>query len=117
MKKIHVGMALLFVVLFFSSCAISQKGKTQAPTNTHTQDTYSEQGEKADKTVNQGNGEAESALGDKYYYGIGVPKDYKEAAKWYRKAAEQGNALAQCSLGFMYDKGEGVPHDYMKAVE
>ena len=27
--------------------------------------------------------------GEAYYYGLGVPHDYAEAAKWYRKAAEQ----------------------------
>jgi len=38
---------------------------------------------------------AQWALGYTYSYGIGVPKDDKEAAKWIRKAAEQGNADAQ----------------------
>ena len=30
-----------------------------------------------------------------YDIGLGVPKDYAEAAKWVRKAAEQGNADAK----------------------
>ncbi len=33
-----------------------------------------------------------------YYNGEGVPKDYKEAVKWYRKAADQGIAHAQHNL-------------------
>ena len=31
---------------------------------------------------------AQSSLGDFYATGTGVPKDYTEAANWYRKAAE-----------------------------
>jgi TPR repeat protein len=30
-----------------------------------------------------------------YDIGLGVPKNYAEAAKWFRKAAEQGNANAK----------------------
>jgi len=30
-----------------------------------------------------------------YAIGQGVPRDYAQAAAWYRKAAEQGKALAQ----------------------
>jgi len=37
---------------------------------------------------------AQYNLGVMYYNGQGVPKDYAEAAKWYRKAAEQGLAEA-----------------------
>ena len=46
--------------------------------------------------------------GEAYYYGLGVPQDYAEAAKWYRKAADQGHADAQFSLGLMYASGRGV---------
>ena len=44
-----------------------------------------------------------------------MPKDYVEAAKWYRKAADQGYAAAQSNLGLCYVKGEGVPKDYVEA--
>ena len=33
-----------------------------------------------------------------YQYGRGVPKDYKEAVRWYRKAAAQGNEKGQKHL-------------------
>ncbi len=56
--------------------------------------------------------------------GIGVSKDFAEAARWYRKAAEQGLAPAQTSLGFCYFFGQGVSEDrgealrwYRKAAE
>ena len=51
-----------------------------------------------------------------YYEGRGVPKDYKEAIKWFRLSAEQGFAEAQYGLGSIYENGEGgVPQDYVLA--
>src|SRR5205085_11234526 len=46
----------------------------------------------------------------------GLPKDFSEAARWYRKAADQGYAEAQSYLGYMYVHGEGVPQDYTEGV-
>jgi TPR repeat protein len=68
-------------------------------------------------SAEQGDADAQSNLGTNYYYGTGVPQDYKEAAKWYRKSAEQGHAMAQNHLGFMYSNGEGVPQDDKEAVK
>ena len=53
------------------------------------------------KAAEQGNAAAQYELGDMYYWGQGVPRDYTEAMKWYRKAAEQGFAAAQYELGVM----------------
>ena len=64
----------------------------------------------------QGNANAQFALGVVYAEGNGVPQDYARAVTWYRKAAEQGNAVAQHNLGVMYGKGEGVRQDYAHAV-
>jgi TPR repeat protein len=44
-----------------------------------------------------------------YRYGQGVPKDYEEAAKWYRKSAKQGNFRAHSDLNFMYRVGQIKP--------
>ena len=50
-----------------------------------------------------------------YYNGVGVARDYAEAAKWYRKAAEQGHADAQYFLGSLYYNGQGVAQDEAEA--
>ena len=50
-----------------------------------------------------------------YAQGHGVPKNYSEAAKWFRRAANQGNADAQSNLGAMYSVGRGVPQDFVQA--
>jgi len=39
--------------------------------------------------ANQGNAEAQLELGLMYADGQGVPRDYKEAVKWFRLAADQ----------------------------
>jgi TPR repeat protein len=57
----------------------------------------------------QGNAEAQTLLGAMYWSGEGVPRDHREAAKWYLRAAGQGYARAQNNIGFMYGFGEGIP--------
>jgi len=64
----------------------------------------------------QGDADAQSNLGLKYYNGRDVPRDYAEALLWFRRAAEQGNASGQNSLGWMYMNGKGVPQDYAEAL-
>ena len=77
------------------------------------------------RLAQQGDALAQFVVGAMYHDGQGVPKDYKEAVKWYRKAADQGTkwyqaadqgiAHAQHNLGVMYAKDEGVPRDYLLA--
>lgn len=50
----------------------------------------------------QGDVSAQYHLGVMYRDGQGVPRDDKEAVKWFRLAAEQGYADAQYRLGSMY---------------
>ena len=51
-------------------------------------------------------------LGGLYEHGHGdLPKDYAQAATWYRRAAETGYDNAQLNLAKMYERGLGVPQD------
>jgi TPR repeat protein len=47
-----------------------------------------------------------------FYKGIGVDKDFKKAAQWFRQAARKGHAGAQYNLGIMSYLGQGVRQDY-----
>ena len=67
--------------------------------------------------ANAGDVTAQFNLGTMYYKGEGVPKDYKEAVKWYRMSADQGNAMAQYHLYAMYDDGTGVSKDPKEAIK
>lgn len=46
--------------------------------------------------------EAQYQLGERYFKGDGICKDYEEARKWYLRAAENGYAKAQQMLGHCY---------------
>ncbi len=70
----------------------------------------------------QGQAGAQFSLGSMYIDGVHVPRDYAEAARWYRLAADQGHDGAQFSLGVMYYTGryytdqQGVAQDYGEAA-
>ena len=55
-------------------------------------------------------------LGLRYAKGEGVPRDFQEAARWFRLAADQGHCGAQCYLGAMHAFGHGVPLDRDEGV-
>ena len=65
----------------------------------------------------KGDVKAQTILGEKYYFGIGVPKDLREAAKWFWIAADQGHANAQFNLGVAYRLGKGVPKDLREGAK
>jgi len=73
--------------------------------------------EELHNAARQGDVSAQYTLGDSYYYGKEVQKDFSAAIKWFRGAAEQGYLPAQYSLGNCYRYGNGIPHDYEKAVK
>ena len=63
----------------------------------------------------QGNSKAQYTIGNMYYNGYKVKKNYAEAVKWYKQAAEKGHVQAQMSLGSAYMYGTGVNKDYVEA--
>jgi TPR repeat protein len=67
--------------------------------------------------ADQGNAEAQYALGFMYARGQGVPQNHAEAAKWWRLAADQGHTFAQYNLGTLYDEGKGVPQNKAEALK
>jgi TPR repeat protein/V8-like Glu-specific endopeptidase len=69
------------------------------------------------KSANQGHAGAQYNVGNMYYKGDGVVKDYTIAREWFEKAAEQGHARAQYNVGNMYYNGDGVDKDDKKAFE
>lgn len=64
----------------------------------------------------KGDAKAAYLVGWSYMTGSGVPRDYREAAEWYREAAAQNLADAQFVLGFLYEHGDGVAQDYKRAL-
>ena len=60
---------------------------------------------------------AQNTLGVHYSEGDCVPKDDKEAFKWFSKAAEKNFPPALYSLALMYYEGSAEKPDIAKALE
>ena len=69
------------------------------------------------KAADQGFAKAEAELGNMYFHGTGVRKDYSEALRWFTKAAQQADALAANAVGYLYYNGYGVQRNYSYAFE
>ena len=63
----------------------------------------------------QGDAQAQFALGTMYRDGQGVAQDYTQALRWWQKAAELGVIDAQLALGNIYAGGTGVARDHVQA--
>ena len=63
----------------------------------------------------RGHAESQTIFGVMYLVGEGVPRNPKEAVKWFQLAAKQGEAGGQDSLGLAYEEGSGIPQDYVRA--
>ncbi|MGA2030018.1 MAG: tetratricopeptide repeat protein [Verrucomicrobiota bacterium] len=56
--------------------------------------------------------------GESYCDGRSVPKDFVEAARWFRMAAEKGHVRAQFWLGSFYQAGQlGIMQNWTEAVK
>ena len=59
-----------------------------------------------------GNPPAQYNVGILFQYGLGVAKDFAEAARWYRLAADNAHPNAQAKLGYLLARGFGVAKDF-----
>lgn len=68
--------------------------------------------------ADKGSIEAQNALGKMCNTGgTGLPRNDKEAVKWFRKAALQGSSEGQLNLAMMYAEGIGAPRDSREALK
>jgi len=106
---------LILPLLLFPFCTSVFVDDYQDGLDAYNRKDYKTAFEKWDSLAEQGNAQAQSNLGVRYSYSLGVAQDYKEAVKWFRLSAEQGEAEGQYNLGVMYAKGLGVSQDYAQA--
>ncbi len=64
----------------------------------------------------EGDPEAQNAVGEIFERGLGTVPNEELAAVWYRRAAEQGYKAAQVNLAMLYEAGRGVPRDQRIAM-
>ncbi len=63
-----------------------------------------------------GNAQAQNALANLYYLGLGGEKNQTLALQWYRKSAAQGYSPAQVNIARMYRLGLGVKRDVIRSL-
>ncbi|CAJ1343294.1 unnamed protein product, partial [Effrenium voratum] len=67
------------------------------------------------KSAQMGHRKAQSAVGEMYYTGLGLPQNKTLAFQWLKLAAEPPVAQAMFNLGVILQSGDGVPADKEKA--
>ena len=105
------GWRLFFITVFLLTIG------TVLP-NAYAQDSDAERAQFLELKIKGENGDAEAqyTVTSRYFSGIGVGKDLKEAMKWCRKAAEQNLAKAQVTMALGYYYGSVVEKDYKEAA-
>lgn len=69
------------------------------------------------KLIAEGNTRAMIGLGNMYLNGWGIPKNIKEAEKWYTTAANKGNPEALFILGRIYKDPKNKSYNPKKALQ
>ena len=67
-------------------------------------------------SAEQGDAEAQLAVGEIFEKGLGTEPNYEVAIFWYQKAADQGNKSALFNLGTLYEQGLGVEKDRLQEI-
>lgn len=67
------------------------------------------------EAITEGDQRASNSLGNLYYLGLGIERNYPQATQLYFNAAKAGVAEAQLNLGHMFKLGLGVESDPMRA--
>ena len=109
--KLTLAALLIALALFGQACA----GSLEQARTAYDRRDYATALRLFRPLAEQGNADAQHALGIMYFNGDGIPKNPTEAANWYRLAAEQGNTVAQYSLAYLYVTGQGVAEDHVQA--
>ena len=69
------------------------------------------------KAADQGYMPAFWEMGNAYREGLGVEKDFTEAAAWFNRGVQAGDSSCMTFLGLMHFRGEGMAEDEQAAVK
>jgi TPR repeat protein len=64
-----------------------------------------------------GSRQAQFEMGERFFQGLGVARDYEEAAIWFKLSANQGHSRAQYFLAMMCFLGRGLAPDPAEAYK
>lgn len=71
----------------------------------------------AEEAAAKGDPQAHTLVGRLYAEGLGVPKNEKLAADWYKRAVDLGDAPAKFELAIMLAEGRGIDKDRTTAAQ
>lgn len=116
MKIKVISSLLVACVIGLTGCA-SQKGSVADGLSYYDAGDFKNAVSILKGLANDGEAQAQNALGVMYENGQGVQTDYREALKWYGLAAAQDNDSALYHIGMMHANGLGVPQSNAEAVK
>ena len=67
------------------------------------------------RRAEEGDCQAQYAIGSRFLIGQPIPKDSHSAIKWFTKSAEQGHTEAMHCLAAMFFNGDGIPINLVKS--
>ena len=124
MKKIfsktvlqHLRGASCCALLFAASeIAWAQSADVQRAIDAYNEGDYAAAMAVWEPLANQGNRDAQFAMGVLYYEGHGVNKNLDEALAWFRKAADSEHPTAMFNLGWPTGR-DGLSQSFAQAVD
>lgn len=91
------------------------KRNTADPREDLLQGKYTSAFEQYERAASNGDAAAQNTLGNIYFLGLGVNRDFEKAAQWYLRAAKGGEGSALVNLGILHRHGLGFEKDVVKA--
>lgn len=58
-----------------------------------------------------------ASIGEAYYRGLGMNRNYHEAFRYFKKASDMGNVPSTCMLGTCYEMGRGTEQNMEAALD
>jgi len=111
-----IPLFLIGLVLLFLTVNVFARLPASNYINAMASGQYKRAAEHLNKDVSKGDPQAQNALANLYYLGLGQTSNYRRAAELYHAAAQQGYGPAQLNLGHLYKQGLGVIENAERAL-
>lgn len=108
-------LAGLLLIAVLGAYLFHVASKPENATEAMASGNYGEAARFYEAAIEQGDRRAANSLGNLYYLGLGVDKDYTLASQLYLTSASAGIAAAQLNLGHLFKQGLGVAIDPVRA--
>jgi len=112
-RTVFVGLLVCVAIAF--SCQYIWVQMPSASTSLQ-RGHYQQALKKLQLSAAENDAKAQLSLGNIYYAGLGIQRDFDLAFAWYKRSAMQANNFAQYNLGLMYLQGLGTKSDLVRAA-